>query len=91
MVDLMSPDPSWQPRGTAVTRARFALLTAMLIALGLSLALGVSKAVESSQDCNTRLGKLRDQIENRQFHTALRCGCDGRFDLSTGCLVPGIP
>ena len=87
----MSSDPSWQPRGTAVTRARFTLLSAMLVALGLSLALGVSKAVESSQDCNTALGKLRDQIENRMFRTALRCECDGRLDLSTGCLVPGIP
>jgi len=91
---LRKRPPRWriayQPREIATTRARFLLLTLMLAALGLSFAWGVSKAMESSQDCNTPLGKFRDRVENRIFRTALQCGCDGRLDLSTGCLIPGV-
>jgi hypothetical protein len=62
----------------------------MLVALGLSLVFAMSVAVENSRDCNAALGKLRDRLENRVFQTTLKCGCDGRLDLSTGCYIPGI-
>jgi hypothetical protein len=59
----------------------------MLIVLGWSAALGVSDAVQRSQHCNTAFGKLRDQVENRIFRTALKCRCDGQR-----CTLPlGIP
>ncbi len=66
------------------------MLALMLFALGWSAVLTVSVS-EAAQNCDTPVGKLYDQVQNRLFHTPLQCGCDGRLDLSTGCKLPGLP
>jgi hypothetical protein len=82
--------PGWRKADVLKARARWLLLVRMLFALGLVWCAAQAIADEA-QNCDTRTGKLYDRMSNRFFKTPLRCGCDGRLDLSTGCALGILP
>lgn len=96
LVDISLSVPSrpsrWHPGyrlpNILVTRARMVLLLLLLSILGWSAVSSLSIVAQAAQNCDTTLGKLYDRVHNRLFKTPLRCGCDGRLDLSTGCALP---
>jgi hypothetical protein len=74
----------WRARDIAVTRARTSLLAAMLFALGWSAALGVIKAVETSHNCNTKLGKAADRVVSFVLHRSSQCKAQRPDSLPLG-------
>jgi hypothetical protein len=83
VVDVPLP-PLSSPIRWRVPRVLVILFAFVLLAMNWSLA---QTLVDEAHDCQTKLGKMADRVYSFALQRGSRCACDGRLDLSTGCVL----